>query len=85
MIKIHKVLSEPLSILDYDPDYPYEEFFFMEVYGELEEGKVEAFDISHPNLNPLYSIVRHLKSPTLEPYVLDNSGVQVNSEYDKQT
>lgn len=71
--KIHKVLEGPFSILDVYPDYEQEEFFFIETLAESPQGVLGMNTIESNSLDALYEIVKHLKSPTLEPFVLEEN------------
>ena len=68
-IKIHRVLEGPFDSSDcpdYDDEAP---FFWLEVLMEY-EGELREMQLRHEDHDYLYEIVKHLKKPTLEPYII---------------
>jgi hypothetical protein len=65
MIKVHKIIGGPFEQVDDDGDT----YWFIDVYVE---SKGEFFDLSlsTDEFDKVYDIVKHMKSATIEPYII---------------
>lgn len=66
MTKIY--LHKSYSGIIWDED---EELWWMEFLAADDEGQVFDYVIMSEEMEPLYAIDKHFKSPTLEPYTLE--------------
>jgi len=68
-LKIHKLIAGPYHSLD-DPDLEDEgDFWWIECMVEF-DGHLEDMTLAHDDFNKIYEIVAHLKSPTVEPFII---------------
>jgi len=68
-IKVHKLIDGPYSIHDLEEDYEGDEFFFIDAMVEI-DGDLMDMTICHEDFDEIYTIVKHLGSATVEPYIL---------------
>jgi len=64
-LKIHKIIEGPVE--DEDDVGPY---YFMDVYAEF-DGEFFEMTLQSREFNKMYSIVRHMKSSTIDPYIVE--------------
>lgn len=70
-VKIHKIIAGPFSASDdpdFDPRYDMD-YFWIDAMVEL-DNEIMDLTIGHNEFDEIYKIVKHLESPTVEPYVI---------------
>lgn len=73
-LKVHKLIAGPFSASECDPDWDddCEDYYWIDVMVEY-DGHMDNLTIGHNDFNMIYAIVKHLQSPTLEPYIISKT------------
>jgi len=70
-VKVHKIIAGPFAASDdpdFDPNYDMD-YFWIDAMVEL-DNEIMDLTIGHNEFDEIYKIVKHLESPTVEPYVI---------------
>lgn len=69
-VKVHRIIAGPFSSYDHDDTFQEDdEFFFVDALVEY-DGVVQDMTICNSDFDSIYAMVKHLKGPTIEPYIL---------------
>jgi len=70
-VKVHKIIAGPFAASDdpdFDPNYDMD-YFWIDAMVEI-DNEIMDLTIGHNEFDEIYKIVKHIKSPTVEPYVI---------------